>query len=147
MLGRTARLLTRPEFDGVSIRIPNEELRPARSPAAIANPDPLASQLGLRGIERGHRQGEMPVVPRRIVMSRYLLDTHQVQLLSVVQVVPPASKTQIRTRQRREPEHSFVKSDRPFQVGHQNPRVMNAFNRDGQSLLPRGGPLHTLFGQ
>src|SRR5215470_8345833 len=112
------------QFDRVAVRVADEELRIARAAAAVADRDAHLAQLSFCRLNVGNAERDVAVVARRVGVAGHVVDTHQVKLLPIAQIVPASRETQIGTRQGFQSERAFVKARRAFDVGHEKSGVM-----------------------
>src|SRR5215475_4528724 len=91
--------LSRAQFNGVAVRVADEELWIARAPAAVTDLDAHFAQMSFRSLNVGNAERDVAVVARRIGVARHIGDAHQMKLLPGAQIVPASGESQIGTRQ------------------------------------------------
>ena len=62
-------------------------------------------------------EGEMPIPSRRLVTPWHCLNTQQVELLSVSEIVPAPAKIEIWSPQGLQSKHIFIETARPLKIG------------------------------
>jgi hypothetical protein len=114
------------QFDCVAVGIAHEELWIAGAAASVIDINPHLAQLPLSLSKITHIESNVTIVARGISVTRHQLNTHQMQLVTVAQVVPPSLEAEFGAGQWAQAEHIFVKIGRSCDIGDEKSRVMES---------------------
>jgi hypothetical protein len=114
------------EFYRIAVRVANKKLWITDAPAAVADCNVQLAQLSFGFLNVGYTQSDVTIVARRIGVSGHLHNAHQMELMTIAEIVPATGEAEVGARESAQPEHVFVKFGGTVNVSHKKSGMMKS---------------------